>query len=291
MRMQFWREVVGRSLTPDTTPRKEPVAILLAHAAATLRERTNGATRLSPIWFNNVITAREARLSDPPYVNLDALERYAEATYSSLMYATLAALPMQSLAADHVASHIGKATGIAAVLRGLPLLAFPQNPGAGTQHTPSAIGGHLGQKQRQGSVLLPLDIMAEHGVREEDVLREGGSANGLRDAVFDVATRANDHLITAQELLKSFSKGKEADHEFEHAHEEGHGYSPNADPSEVDAKNDVEQAFGVFMQAVPTSMWLQKLQKADFDIFDPQLRAKDWKLPWRAFWAFSRRKI
>jgi NADH dehydrogenase [ubiquinone] 1 alpha subcomplex assembly factor 6 len=291
--MQYWRDAISASLAPNTTPKKEPVAVLLAHAAATLRERTGGRARLSPLWFQHVLNAREARLADPPYADLDALERYAEATYASLLYATLGALPVQSVAADHVASHIGKAAGIAAVLRGLPLVAFP-NAAARPAHQPSASPMGAGSSQRQGTVLLPLDVMAEYGVREEDVLREGGAAVGLRDAVFAVATRANDHLITARELLKNFKAGEEAGHEFEHAHEEGHGHD-GADESAVakpaSEKEAVEKAFGVFMPAVPTALWLQQLEKVDFDIFDPKLRVSDWRLPWKAYWAYSTRRI
>lgn len=89
---------------------------------------------------------------------------------------------MHSVALDHVASHIGKAVGIAAILRGMPLLAFPAGASA-------------------GAVVFPLDVCAQHGLRQEQVLRKGGGAEGLRDAVFAVATRANDHLITARKML------------------------------------------------------------------------------------------
>ena len=82
-------------------------------------------------------------------------------------------------ALDHIGSHIGKATGIAAVLRGIPVVAT-----AGS-----------------GAVVLPLDVCAEFGLRQEDVIRRPGSAPALRDAVFKVATLANDHLITARKML------------------------------------------------------------------------------------------
>jgi NADH dehydrogenase [ubiquinone] 1 alpha subcomplex assembly factor 6 len=53
----------------------------------------------------------------------------------------------------------------------------------------------------------------------------------------------------------------------------------------------VEKAFGVFMPSVATQSWLDRLEKVDFDIFDASLRSSDWKLPWKAYWAYSRRKI
>jgi len=226
-------------------------------------------------------------LHDQPYPDLAALESYAENTYSTILYLTLAAFPLASISADHVASHIGKAQGIAAVLRGLPFLATPD---------PSSNAGEIGAQAtfastRQGSVMLPLDVMAEAGVREEEVLRKGANATGLRDAVFTVATRANDHLITAREMLKNLYAGQEVGHEFEHADDAEHQNRVLPGQEKQSASADVERAFGVFMPAVATQLWLDQLQKCDFDVFNPKLRTTDWKLPWKAYWAFKRKKL
>lgn len=229
-------------------------------------------------------------MDNRPYTSLDALENYAESTYSTLMYLALAALPMHSLAVDHLASHVGKATGIAAVLRGLPLIAFPPPP---SHHSnTSGMGGSagLGSNRQQGAVMLPLDIMVEAGVKEEEVLRQGADAPGLKDAVFKVATRANDHLITAREMLKNLKQGKAAGHDFEHEGEEGHHY-PEMNAKDTATVEDIERGFGALMQAVPTRLWLEQLEKADFDVFRNELRMRDWKLPMKAYWAYSRRQI
>ena len=123
MRLQFWRDAVTKALAG--APPKEPVAVLLAAAIADRHEQTQGRARISKRWLTRMIDAREQTLTNDPYPNLAALETYAENTYSTLMYLTLAALPLTSVTADHVASHIGKATGIVAILKGLPLVAFP----------------------------------------------------------------------------------------------------------------------------------------------------------------------
>ncbi|KAH0553463.1 hypothetical protein GP486_006465, partial [Trichoglossum hirsutum] len=245
MRMQFWRDTIDRTLRG--LPPKEPVAVLLAHALESLEAR--GVRKLSRGWFFRVIAAREQYLSNPPYPNLAALETYAENTYSTLLYLTLSALPLSSITADHIASHIGKATGIAAVLRGLPLLAFPPPP---NHHSnPSGLGDLPPGGSRQGAVTLPLDVMAEAGVRDEDVFRLGGEAEGLRDAVFTVATRANDHLITAREMLRNIQAGKDAGHDFEHQGEEGHEMHEYGDHEKAvtAAQEEVERGFGVLMPA------------------------------------------
>jgi NADH dehydrogenase [ubiquinone] 1 alpha subcomplex assembly factor 6 len=288
LRMQFWRDNINRTFA--NTPPKEPVAILL-HSALTAIQREHPGISSSVMkgWFMKVINAREQYMDNRPYTSLEALETYAENTYSTLMYLTLASLPMHSLSVDHLASHIGKATGICAVLRGLPLIAFPPPP---NHHSNTAGMGASsgGQGGRQGAVLLPLDIMAESGVKEEEVLRQGAEAPGLRDAVFKVATRANDHLITAREMLKNLKQGKDAGHDFEHEGEEGHRYSEmtSRDSSQT---AEIERGFGVLLPSVPTRLWLEKLEKADFDVFNPSLRVREWKLPWSAYWAYSRRQL
>lgn len=231
-------------------------------------------------------------MNNNPYATMESLEKYAESTYSTLLYLSLQALPMVSITADHVASHIGKASGIIAVLRGLPLLAFPPSP---NHHTNNAGLDDMMTMQRnrsqQGSVTLPLDIMAEVGLREEDVLRKGSEATGLKDAVFKVATRASDHLITARSMVANLRKGQDIGHDFEHAAEEEHAAARQLEPRTVNVQlTEVEQAFGVFMPAVSTSLWLERLQKVDFDIFQDQLRRRDWRLPWKA-WLANRRRL
>ena len=71
--------------------------------------------------------------------------------------------------------------------------------------------------------------MAATGLQEEEVFRQGGSAPNLREAVFTVATRANDHLITAREMLKNLKGGLDVGHEFEHSNEEEHGVQSTRD--------------------------------------------------------------
>jgi len=285
MRMQFWRDTITKALSGN--PPKEPVALLLAKATQDLHYRTDGRAKLSKGWFLRIINTREQHLDNPPYPTIAALERYAENTYSTMLYLTLAALPQTSVTTDHFASHIGKAMGITAVLRGVPLVAFP--PGSAPSNHQSDSGSFT---TSQGAVLLPLDIMAETNVKEEDVFRLGAEAPGLRDAVFKVATRASDHLITARDMLASLRSGGELGHEFEHQGDEGHGYSPQQQSLDAEAqKKEVEKAFGVFMPCIATQAWLDQLQGVDFDVFNPGLRKTDWRLPWKTSWSYYRRQL
>ena len=287
MRLQFWRDNINAAFA--FRPPKQPVSILLAHALADLDARTEGKGKMSKTWFMRILSEREKYMDGRPYPTMESLERYAENTYSTLLYLTLQGLPVGSVAADHIASHIGKAVGITAILRGLPLVAFPSPP---NHHSnTSSLGGTLDPQRRtqQGSVTLPLDVMARAGVREEDVFRQGAEAAGLRDAVFEVATRASDHLITARQMLKNIYAGQDAGHAFEYEGEEEHQYQHPVGGKGAQQMEEVERAFGVFMPAVATELWLKRLQKYDFDVFREELRRREWRLPWRAYWAFRRR--
>ena len=289
LRLQFWRDTVTKTF--QGAPPKQPVAIQLHAAIDELARRSNGQARFSKSWLLRIISAREQYLSNNPYPTMDTLERYSENTYSTLLYLTLQALPLASITADHIASHVGKATGIVAVLRGLPLLAFPLSPNHHSNNAGLADNvANQRARSQQGVVTLPLDIMAEVGLREEDVLRKGPEAEGLRDAVFSVAIRASDHLITARSMITNLRKGQDVGHDFEHSSEEEHTAARQSASTSVSAQlSDVEKAFGVFMPAVSTQLWLDRLQMVDFDVFREQLRHRDWKLPWKA-WLAQRRK-
>ena len=79
---------------------------------------------------------------------------------------------------SHAASHVGVAQTIATLLRALPYHASKRH------------------------MVIPAEITARHGLSQEDVFRYGGTAKGLDDAVFELATVANDHLITARDMFK-----------------------------------------------------------------------------------------
>ncbi|KAI5285351.1 hypothetical protein KEM52_002477 [Ascosphaera acerosa] len=290
MRLQFWRDALTAAASASASasgppPPREPIALLLASALDSLRARTGRANPVSKGWLLRLVAAREQSLRNPAFTSLDALEHYAEHTYSTLLYLTLSALPLASVTADHLASHVGKAAGIAAVLRGVPLNAFP----------PGASAGQSSGGSGRASVTLPLDVLAQAGVREEDVFRYGADAPGLRDAVFAVATRASDHLLTARQMLRNLQAGRDVGHAFEHEGEEGHDHAAAGRPAGSSAGSgalqEVNRGFGVLMPAVPTAMWLDELQRQDFDVFSPRLRTTSWTLPWRAFRAYQTRRL
>ena len=135
--------------------------------------------------------------------------------------------------------------------------------------------------------------MAQYGVVEEEVFRRGAKAPGLKNAVFAVATRANDHLITAREMLDNLRQGRDIGHKFEHSEDPEHGHDEGTEETistGLDKQwGEAERGFGALMPAVSTAIWLEQLERVDFDIFHPSLRRTSWQLPWRAYWAHRRR--
>ncbi|KJR89735.1 uncharacterized protein SPSK_06371 [Sporothrix schenckii 1099-18] len=281
MRMQFWKDAVNNTF--DGQPPREPVSMLLYAALAGLAAREGGAgSSFSSIrfWLQRFISTRQQYMDNRPFANMAALEEYAESTYATLMYVTLAMLPLRSMHVDHLASHIGKACGIAAILRGIPVLASPQPPPGGA--APHSL------PPRNPVLLLPLDILADVGVREEDVYRQGPAAPGLSEAVFRVATRANDHLITAREMLKNIRAGQDPGHDYEHEGETGHTYAAEDGEGGRDELRALQRGFNVLLEAIPAQDYLTRLETADFDAF----RVKSgWKLPWSLYRAQSTQKI
>lgn len=276
MRMKFWQESLDKTFADQ--PPREPICILLHHALRDLEERAGTATKQSiKFWVSRLRKTREKHMDNRPFTSLASLEDYAENTYSTMMYATLASVPLRSMHVDHLASHIGKACGIVAVLRGIPVLAAPARP----IHTPTGVNAPPTHTQ---TLLLPLDIMAEEDVKEQEVFRQGPNAPGLRDAVFKVATRANDHLITAREMLKRLQAGEDPGHDFEHEGEAEHIYD-----GESDGARELKQSFGVLLEALPAEHYLKMLEKANFDPF--AVRTGGWRLPWNIWRALSKQRL
>ncbi|KAF2453559.1 Squalene/phytoene synthase, partial [Lineolata rhizophorae] len=314
LRYRFWQDAVSAALTPPHAAPKEPIATLLAHAAAAAASSpsagsssgsgsgSRGATSaykapvLSLPRLRRLLSARASRVEAPPPATPDALDAHAETTYASLLYLTLSAARVAHPHVDHVASHVGKAQGIVAALRGLPLL-VEGAPRAQRGNTPQAAGlAPLGTSRT--ALPLPLSTLADCGVRDEDLYRYGPGAENVRDAVFAVATRAHDHLRAARELAQAIRAGREPGHAFEHeedlAVEDAARYASaggGLGGDMAEAERELERGFGILMQGVAVGLWLERLQRADFDVWDRRVRGREWKLPWRAFWGWRRREF
>eukprot|EP00731_Ephydatia_muelleri_P027125 Em0018g1225a len=165
MRVQFWRDSIDAIYKKE--PPKHPVAVTLATAV--------GRYKLSKLWFSRLLDSREANLSLSHYSSTRELEDYSENTFSSLLYLTLEAMGVRSVAADHACSHLGKAEGICTVLR------------AAAYH------------RTQRCVFVPMDIIMRHGASQESFIRAEETSNqSVHNAVYDFASLGHTHLLKLQ---------------------------------------------------------------------------------------------
>ncbi|KAI0822289.1 isoprenoid synthase domain-containing protein [Trametes gibbosa] len=221
MRMQFWRDAIKN--LADNRPPRHPIALALHEAS----QKAN----LPAYHLRRIIDARDAELHTPTHLTIESLTAHAESTSSTFLYLLLSLLNLSSSSTfSHAASHLGVAQSIQVLLRALPYHAS------------------------RGRMVIPAEVTARHGVRQEDVFRMGGDAEGISDAVFEFATVANDNLLTAREMLKESG---------------GEGGRVPA------------MAMPVFLYGIPTRDYLGRLEGVNFDAFHPSLQLQDWKLPWR----------
>jgi NADH dehydrogenase [ubiquinone] 1 alpha subcomplex assembly factor 6 len=133
--------------------------------------------------------------------------------------------------------------------------------------------------------------MAQCNVQEEQVLRQGPLAPNIKDAVFTIATRANDHLITAREMLQNLQQGKDIGHDYEYSNEAEHIDTTSDKTGITKQMEEVNRGFPVLMTAIGVSSWLERLERNDFDIFSPEVRKMYWKLPWSLYLGNLRRRF
>ncbi|KAF9427575.1 NADH dehydrogenase (ubiquinone) complex I, assembly factor 6 [Podila epigama] len=196
MRMQFWRDSLDKIFAGS--PPQQPVALALAYAiqeqerydqqrqqqqqSSSRGAGSSNSTEMSSIWFKRIITEREQNLSDPQFMTLGQMETYCENTFGSLMYLQLESVGVKSLEADHAASHMAKAIGIATMLRAFPF--------------------HM----QQSRIIIPAEITAKHNLSQEALFRSPSITPALQDATLEVATAAHVHLATAQSYMANLPK-------------------------------------------------------------------------------------
>lgn len=178
MRLMWWRRAIdGLTTRSDDDAHVEAVGqhpVLVALGAAL----GNAPSARAKTWMKRMIDARitDASASGPPGSVMD-LERYASDAHGSALTLALDACGIRNADADHAASHLGKAIGLSALLRGT------------TAHA----------KQRR--CYFPSDACARRGVSTESVYRLEPS-EGARDVAHEVATVAKAHLDSARAMAE-----------------------------------------------------------------------------------------
>ncbi|WP_416897697.1 MAG: squalene/phytoene synthase family protein [Minwuia sp.] len=133
IRLQWWRDALVE--IRGGAARRHPVAESLS---GWMPDAGSAAFDLA----NALIDAREADMEDAPFETVDQLVGYAEATSSNLMRLALMALGVGEGPVHEKAVPAGRAYALAGILRAVPFL------GA------------------EGRVLLPGQLMAQHGIAD-----------------------------------------------------------------------------------------------------------------------------
>ncbi|CAH1183275.1 unnamed protein product [Phaedon cochleariae] len=91
-------------------------------------------------------------------------------------------------------------------------------------------------------ISIPQEILVKNKVSQEEVIR-GKTSERLSECTFEIASRAHQHLVKARSLSEKVPKeGKSA-----------------------------------LLPAVPVSIYLDRLQQVDYDVFHPSLKHRSWK--------------
>lgn len=189
------------------------------------------------------MSSQERSLEEGQPADINALLAYSESTSSALLYLTLECLNVRDVHADHAASHIGKATGIALTLRSLPYAASKQQV-----LIPKAIVQHVRPKseRRRRGALLSGDARGSFSLvrfsrfqqqLDLSTLLSGSNSPELANCVFELASIAKSHLEHARQLMAQVP--------------------PEARPA--------------LTSAVLCDRFLDRLERHQFNVFDPSL--------------------
>ncbi|XXG77831.1 hypothetical protein AAC387_Pa08g1905 [Persea americana] len=177
MRLLWWQEAIDKIFSNK----------IIEHPTAQALSSVISEHKISKSWLKRSVEARirdASREENQIPETIGELEKYAEDTVSTLLYTTLQAGGIRSTAADHAASHIGKASGLLLLLKSLPYHA--------------SHGGRFSY--------IPADVASKHGL----LMKQGGRleilmepSEALSNAVFEIASVANIHLQKARDLAGS----------------------------------------------------------------------------------------
>ncbi|XP_060526222.1 NADH dehydrogenase (ubiquinone) complex I, assembly factor 6 isoform X2 [Cylas formicarius] len=212
MRLKFWEETLNKCFLMDLKQvPKHPVAIELYKALT--------KAKLSKRYFNNLISSRREFMRLNGFKDMQHMESYSEQSVSNAYYLILEGAGLKNLHADHAASHLGKAQGIAQQIRSIP------------------------HSKRLNFLPIPQDLLLRNKISQEQIIR-GRNSEHLRECVYEIASRAHQHLTKARNLLETVPL--------------------EARPS--------------LLPAVPVGIYLNRLQKVNYNVFDIGLQQRPWKI-------------
>lgn len=295
MKLVFWLEQLAKceqltSTNPIIRGLNDPISILLADSI--LKGINVDIGMLRQMLYTHKHYLHEEKVKG--FTDIDSMCSFGEGTFSQMNYLlqTASLTPnlygytdfgvglleqpetddIRNLLSD-ISAHIGQATAICSFIIGLKYFA-----------------------RKNGIVTLPIDVLAKHRLSQEDAIRlligkekPEKFAEPLKASIFDIATRANDHILSSRQKLDRLKQALK-DHV---------GRLDGSDTESkklIDAYKDLRKGlpdciYTPFMSAIPTVLYLERLEKCDFDVMNPRLKYKEWKLAWRSYRNYRRRAI
>lgn len=205
---------------------------------------TGSGSKLSKRHLKKLIDTRadKKQSNQFPFDTFAELELYSESSVAPIYLIAVESqlnqlknesnLPSTThLKLDHIATHLGTAQGLSNHIRAI---------------APNA---------KRNQCHVPIELMSKHNATHEDILRGRGDKQNVKDVVFEIASRAHQHLNTADDLI-------------------------------VELRNSQTKAFrSLFLSAVSVRRYLRRLQVADFDVFSKSLQVRDGMLPLHMWWS------
>lgn len=281
LKVKFWEDLIHKVFRDPHADQVvgEPAGLLL-------RDALRNDLRLDILSFDQMLTTLQDFVSRHGFRNVDELCSYGEGFYSQSNYLVQDLLlsdqlspstvtlvqesPEISRLSREICAHIGQATGVASIVLGTQYYARHHN-----------------------KVYLPLDLMNEHSLSHEDLLRlfqghdvdKEAVSKKLQDVVYDTLVTSNDHLITARSKLKELTPLIQ---KFVHT---------TTDPVVIQRSKHWRHGipdclFVGFMNAIPVDGYLKLLEKHNFNVVvDQQIENAYWKLVYKTYMSYQRRYI
>lgn len=266
LKFEFWKNQLDKLMKLNLSNANEimlsinePSTILLADSI--LKDLNFDKSMLSQMisshshFYNNNSTSG--------FRSIDDICSFGEGTTSQINYI------MQSISLSE------NLTGFST--KGINLLKDSSND---LRNSLSEISGHLGQAtsicsfliglkyfaEKKNTLMIPSDLLIKYDLSEEETIRlilgtesNKESKDKLKDVIFEMATKANDHILTARSKLNNLK-------------------------DVWNLRKLPDCIYLPIMNGIPSILFLEKLEGVDFDILHTKLQTKEWRLPFKAWW-------
>ncbi|XP_011209942.2 NADH dehydrogenase (ubiquinone) complex I, assembly factor 6 homolog [Bactrocera dorsalis] len=174
LKLKFWYDSIDKCFSKEGS-------YVADHPVLRELKNTVDSNKLSKIYLKRLVTARDRPLNQP-FLSVKQLEEYADQVFSSLFHLLVELNGIKDVQVDHAVSHLGKAQGIATLLRAIPY------------------------KGRNQALNIPQELLIKHGVSQERIVRDKVDDKGVEECIFEVASVAHQHLEKARSLMDKVPK-------------------------------------------------------------------------------------